>query len=733
MRYKTKFLVLLSCAFLLTACGQKEESIVDEKDEVTSISIVEKDYDEPFFVGDTFEVSVTDQNGNPLDDVTWTVEDSKIVSIEDGVVTALAVGETTISAKYETFTDTLDVKVDEKTFDVMLSELNDLTYLESSGTYAETYYVSGTEEVYGYTQTEVKTLTSDTYLYCRDYDDTGFYINYDVTLKGDGIYSGTLGIDNKVSETLLTDESFSENDFENVFKTLTVNDFEAKEDGSYDLITEGKEETFLSQLGFNLTGHAFTVSSLTLLIDGGEISGFNVASIATPYSIYGENYDIVSTYEATFKKDRTKEEIGLFPHEKVKEHDELEAAFGELKTSSYTVNGVDHDPTGAYDDAQYKIVVADDGYYISDGLSQDIGFIEKEGKLHIYELVDGVPYGTSEGVEGTLEDVLPTFEVAPEIFTYVGEGVFVLDTDVSNYVNALKAISPDLATQTYPFASPGTVAVTLKDGHLSTLEFSYNMMGYIAGEVTYTYSAIGTSELPFDVSIFVEYVAPTSWEEYDPEVAQGIEDFTGVSADMVPFYLPAGGYMNGLQEYADYVYLETMVDELGSETVYFNEYCDLLEESGFTLIDSESTYYEEIAYYEKDGFEIGCSCDAGFGFFSIFIYGYPKAASLLPTSTWDVLDPELASELDNLVGDADLIPCIDVGSDYSLMGGIYLTAPYSDTISDSDLRATVESELTRIGYTYMVDDYGAIYATYENVTLTIEAGYGNLMYMIEVA
>ena len=112
-----KFLTIFAVAALaLTAVVSCSKDKEDEETtvELKGISLSSSSLD--LFVGDenTLTVKYTPENATEKPKATWTSSNAEVASVSEGKVTALAAGETTITAKVLTFTATCTVKVSAK-------------------------------------------------------------------------------------------------------------------------------------------------------------------------------------------------------------------------------------------------------------------------------------------------------------------------------------------------------------------------------------------------------------------------------------------------------------------------------------------------------------------------------------------------------------------------------------------------------------------------------------------
>ena len=108
-RYLFSFIVLLFVSvFALVACGEEPSNSGDDDKKEGAIKL---DFTEASLkVGETKDVTATLENLEGT--IEWSSSDSSVVSIENNVITAVGVGEATITAKLGDKTATIAVKVE---------------------------------------------------------------------------------------------------------------------------------------------------------------------------------------------------------------------------------------------------------------------------------------------------------------------------------------------------------------------------------------------------------------------------------------------------------------------------------------------------------------------------------------------------------------------------------------------------------------------------------------------
>ncbi len=127
--------------------------------------------------------------------------------------------------------------------------------------------------------------------------------------------------------------------------------------------------------------------------------------------------------------------------------------------------------------------------------------------------------------EGTLTNVLPTFDFSPNIFKYNGSTINTMGKEVYTFVLRSTDVTRDVALEisSYKYADDAsktaTETLTLvvdEDGNLISTVYPYNLVeGTYYGYCNTTFSKVGTTELDADTfDGYVQREILTSWNQY---------------------------------------------------------------------------------------------------------------------------------------------------------------------------------------------------------------------------
>ena len=326
------------------------------------------------------------------------------------------------------------------------------------------------------------------------------------------------------------------------------------------------------------------------------------------------------------------------------------------------------------------------------------------------------------------------FNIAAELFVPTEEAnTFVVSADLYNGYIANDIVSYNYYSSMYD----GTIGVYL-DGTLTisfnddlseiTVSIDYEDQ-YGVSRITDTITNIGTTTLPFTLDDVV--VLPTTWDEFDPDLAGVLDTFVG-DADLIPFVYYEWSYAgqlsyNEIQIYGPMFATQEEVLEWAN-TVLLPAFI----EDGWTFSQEEQTLTKGnitvVPYIYYDNYYEGYCAD-------LIIR---NNAIPMPT-TWEEVDPELASALTTLFDGEDVVPFMYEtwalnpwdSNEYQVLfdSGAYtsseprdeLMAAYAEVLIAAGFTSTEEGVYTKgnVEITFSTDDYFApYYGYYFTVTVT---------------
>lgn len=302
--------------------------------------------------------------------------------------------------------------------------------------------------------------------------------------------------------------------FDEAAKTLTVN------------VPGGSAPSF--GLSFLADGNITPTSIAVTFNDAYEPIGmaWTIPTITVVDSVWGDEYRYEYTFAADFVVASEIKMPADAPLPTLPEHAALEEAFGSLAAGNYRL---------AYEDAAQNVtatIVSSASFYdISmdvDGKATHEGYCFTEpGMAAPYEVVDGVPMGTSGASAMTVADITEApFDLAAEFFVPEEGGKYVLRSEGKEFAsraypaNFVKKALEKQGIYTLDRMVGGTFAFTLSDGQID-LSFNYEYQSlnddweYVTrkGTVNVSLTGIGETENPFAPSSFVPFDAPDTWSE----------------------------------------------------------------------------------------------------------------------------------------------------------------------------------------------------------------------------
>ncbi len=322
-------------------------------------------------------------------------------------------------------------------------------------------------------------------------DSTG----YTVFEKEDGkAYVRTITMQNKVKDVVYTDDNeqpiIFKDYFYNPFKDLKFSDFTRS--GNNVLLKTTKRDTLASKLFPQADMIYFSSGdtlSFTVKDDKFDTLTFDVSAGFLDFSV-SYRYTLQFTYDVELEIPN----ITPYPHRD--EHDDLKEALDKLQDSirdlNYTtfvsLDGVSSFNiyetyntiyTSAVDETGYTygLVEENDGmyYFNYDGEKVTIDHSENYGEREYYE---------------------PSFlNFAPEFFTLYDDGKYYVE---DAFVASVALLIAPFNLQYSFYNNAYTIAITLDNGEISTIEVSFFDMNYFSsGTYTLEYGAFGTTHLPF--------------------------------------------------------------------------------------------------------------------------------------------------------------------------------------------------------------------------------------------
>lgn len=344
-------------------------------------------------------------------------------------------------------------------------------------------------------------------------------------------------INNEVLEKTDTSHYFS--DYDNQFDLFSVNDFEYVSEGVYSLYDSAKAKRASSAI----TGWNESIAKFYIYVENGIAVKAEIVTEVIDIANTDESY--VSTYTFNISEHGTAVVEPILPYERNEHHDALEQALQNAQLATwYTVNHFGHEVGYVPpEDGEDRPGYGDNNYYVY--ITEDMVYDSFPTEEHGFKVLNGYiyPFTYERDVEkvvitdpiniASIEELQASFEgFSVELFKYVGDGKYVLQ-DNTLACEIVGRFGEGYEKNYYVYAT--NLAITLKDGVLHTIEFTYKTYG-ITEEVRLTYDF----ETPIDVNLDFENVTKESV----------IDPFKGTYLDTEGNYIVVDSYgftINGIE------------------------------------------------------------------------------------------------------------------------------------------------------------------------------------------
>lgn len=619
-------LAILSLPLILSSCDNISTSNFSSSQEVNqSISFLENKDLLNFYINDETQLKVVNQNNEELNNVTFTSSDENIVSVSTtGLIKGKTEGSATITASLSD-KEKATIEVTVQSFQTKLNNLFKNGYIASKGTYTTTTWTDIENPSNVTLNYELYSSATRAYIYEEYADDQSDSQSIQYVYKDSKVYTPYINHQN-VLDYYELDFTLEEttNYFSNEFKNLKAKDFTKNDDNSFTINFENLSYN-TNALAVNFTGFSTdALESLTFYLENGEIASYKATTVPGIDDYFGINYQYSFDGSLLSNVDDTK--YNPVPYETEDNHEALAAALNELKTSSFTATVKTDDSWGVVSYETTYIYTSNLTYCENIDLDLHYGYYQNENGLHYFEMENNVPTAKDyPSKEETVSNYRPSFDIKPELFTYVDNNTYQL-VDNNFTTLFLSYFNPDFFGDKGYFALSNSVFVTINENHLSEIKFEYENES-LAGTVVITIENIATTQNPFTDEEFVEYFVPTSWEEYDYDSAMALSEFLGTDCSIIPFYLPEEGYSRFEEDYMTPNFLiESSYIENGEK--YYNEYTQILLDNNWTFVEEVTNDWgAKGKIYSKDNFKVQVMWEDFYGSQFFYIYVLPPVAA----------------------------------------------------------------------------------------------------------
>lgn len=391
---------------------------------------------------------------------------------------------------------------------------------------------------------------------------------YYAFLEDEYIRAVRLGINNEYNYhkvyNPMTSEFYKWSDgYDNLFSLLEASDFNKTTNTEYALLDSKLQfaSPYLSTLLYGNPGMNITSFSLS---KKNKVLQFNATAVFEGYSTY--EYTFVSNIISTGLS--VKMDYRDIPYAEV-EDEVFEKMITDLKSNNYTaiiVNEDNFEVTESWyysneDKVRYKYDEYDAGFYVNDeGLVQEV---IKEGNSF---------YKVGEAMEGEIAEIMPSFDVAREVFYFDGDKYTLksnIEGDMFSFI-VLEAFADELSDFTIEVQNNGYIMTNIRGDAITTV----------------TFINIGTTDVGFSKETVLDRPLGATWAEMlDADSYQLLVDIVGEDiASTIP--VPEGyGTWSQLSEEPEYVYFASEAKSTIDNDLYL--YSIQLAKAGFTISQEE--------------------------------------------------------------------------------------------------------------------------------------------------
>ena len=308
-------------------------------------------------------------------------------------------------------------------------------------------------------------------------------------------------------------------DFFNPFDWLTADDFEYidyVDYGEWSIVDFDKAEVASTAI----TGYTGKIDSFRLYEKNGVITQIVIRASRISHPDYGMDYQDIYYFDISERgAEIAMPDEWFADYQLTPEHDELIAALEKAHDAeSYTVHYFGHEE--GYEDVVYNMFVTPDGIY-EDNEGWEGGFIERadggvwwfsydtETETFDFEnhALGGVYDISNLYAWFILNDAWDDFDISYSMLESKGNGVFELryiDTVCENYylpfAGAMAALFGTGSDQPRYFFYAIDFRITIQDGELYQVEFTYSIPGQITEHIVLTFGDFNNTTLPIEIT-----------------------------------------------------------------------------------------------------------------------------------------------------------------------------------------------------------------------------------------
>lgn len=504
---------------------------------------------------------------------------------------------------------------------------------------ADTGEATGETEVY---VSDLVTYWSTEEVYLNEIDQSDDYVwaDYHYWASAEGKVVGyELGIDNTVETINYVDSSNTPavyaDSFPSPFSVVNLEDITRDETDNTKITVTLADESDQSTLVSSLIGYSSPIASLSLTVTSKGVTALSFDSgVFLASDSWGDTYLVQYTFEAVGVEKDSVVPATPTPIETRAEHAALQAAIDSLNEQNYSLS-YEETLDGSVV-SSFTAIMTSDAFFMTneygtsgtivapEGGVVGVNVVEEDGNVELQAI-------SSPNTSVSIDDYRPDFTYAAEIFDLVegSNNSYVLRDDLSDTIADYGYYSPDaIFGGSTSYHDLGSLTVTLnEDGSMefacTTQTIDWETFEYVTSNISVVISNIGTTVLPYNIEEqYVAFTAPTSWEEYAPELAATFTTLYG-SSEAVPFFWPTVGWDYYSADVDYYVMVSATETSLENAQAVVDAYIEVLEAAGFTYAGIND-YDEEIYADSEENVVIGLNAyESYFGDgFNVDVYFY---------------------------------------------------------------------------------------------------------------
>ncbi len=348
----------------------------------------------------------------------------------------------------------------------------------------------------------------------------------------------------------------------NPFALLSPADFMLVEENVYELAAEKADAAAMA-----ITGYEEDIASFRLTLENGVFTQLQIKTERVVNADYGLDYEYEYLYAIKDLETAQVPAEWLADYVLTPEHAALQQALETAAAASnYTVSEhkveITEDAEGS-EDVDSTLYVTETAIY-EDCTDWENGYTVSNGAVYPFTYdPETKAFTFDEALNCSIDELKAIFtfdHLAYSLVEYVGEETysvrlpdcFIMEEpgELAGAVASLFAVGTD---RIYLYTYALDCTITLKDGVLYQVSFTYDFMGEISEQVTLTFSDFGTTTLPIEIDSEPEpSVIPTQYIGVFKGEKNGTAYEIDITAETITVIIAGKSYLAEILEYDDY-------------------------------------------------------------------------------------------------------------------------------------------------------------------------------------